>query len=175
MSMCLQVSLKPQDLWLFFDHKSHHFILVTVITVRLSVFFCLWSQWHLWWHRPAAAPVVCWPRPGQVLRPYEPQLGQLVQSHDPAGPLHLHLPGAQWYGAGWGWRRAARAGGGGAHRRGGEHCGWADNCCQGKSVRQSVSMQAVHLGQEAAAYMVYFRLFVSAFSFMHKLVLQLYL
>lgn len=37
--MCLQVSLKPQDLWLFFDHKSHHFILVTVITVRLSVFF----------------------------------------------------------------------------------------------------------------------------------------
>lgn len=39
MSMCLQVSLKPQDLWLFFDHKSHHFILVTVITVRLSVFF----------------------------------------------------------------------------------------------------------------------------------------
>lgn len=37
--MCLQVRLKPQDLWLFFDHKSHHFILVTVITVRLSVFF----------------------------------------------------------------------------------------------------------------------------------------
>lgn len=45
----------------------------------------------------------------------------------------------------------------------------------GKSFRQSLCWQAAHLGQEGAGYMVYLRLFVSAFSFMHELVLQLYL